>query len=132
MDVKLNSRVADALLSIPKHDESAFCVVSGERVNPVLYASRFNVLPDGGPQVYALKAAQLKHFSAFGVRSTFCYTLCVSPMAPMQVHALVLNTAAGSDPLVQLHAPEFAHEAGGYLVIHFIDEDAMHKFVSGM
>ena len=131
MSDELNSRVADALLSMPKHNESAFCVVAGESINEVIYATRFRCFPDGGPQVYAVAPSLLGHFHAYGIRAMFTYTLCVSPMAPVEVDAVVLDTP-GSDPLVPLHAPECADMAEGYSVIHFVDREAMSAFVLGM
>jgi len=129
MSDTLNHRVADALRSMPMHNEFAFSVVAGNMIDPVLFATRFQTLPDGEPQVYALDAPRLECFKAYEITSTFTYTLCVSPMAPMQVYAVVLNTK-GSDPLVPLHAPEFASVAQQRSVIHFVDEAAMRAFVS--
>ena len=128
MSDELNYRVADALLSMPKHSESAFCVIPAESIDPVLFARRFRTLPDGGPQVYALSPSRLELFRGFGIASAFTYTLNVSPMAPVQIHAVVLNTK-GSDPLVQLHAPEFAYMARQHLVIHFTNQEAMLAFI---
>ena len=125
---ELNFRVADALVSMPKHKESAFSVVAGEVIDPVIFVRRFQTLPDSGPQVYAINPETLGKFKAYDVKATFTYTLCVSPMAPRSIEAVVLNTA-GADPLVEAHAPEFADLARGCTVLHFTDADAMRGFV---
>ena len=126
--MELNFRVADALLSMPKHNEAAFCVVAGESINLGIFAARFGCFPDGGPQVYAISPSNLERLRGDGILATFAYTLCVSPMAPVEVFAVVLNTK-GSDELVQLHAPEYTELANGHLVLHFIDRDAMNTFM---
>ena len=126
--MELNFRVADALVSMPKHGEAAFSVVSGELVDAAMFMKRFRTVPDGGPQVYAINQTMLDRFRAYGVKATFRYTLCVSPMAPLTIDAVVLATT-GNDPLVPLHAPEFAALAHGCSVIHFTQSGAMRGFV---
>jgi hypothetical protein len=136
----LNAKIADTLRTMPEHKEMAFATVHSEQIHLPLFVMRHGVVPDNSYQVYSFNKGSLDQLASRllpeekAVLGAFDYTLCVSPMSPRRLFALLLSctTPRGVDPIVLLHAPEFAKHTDGTMVLHFVDEPSMRAFASAL
>ena len=136
----LNMKVADTLRTMPDHKETAFATVSMHHIDLPLFVMRHGTVPDGEEQIYSFDRPALKQIAQRlmpeekTVISSFEYTLNVSPMSPRRIFALMLasRNRKGTDPLIGLHAPEFARDTENNFVLHFTDEASMHSFVCSL
>ena len=136
----LNFKTANALLTMPERKEYAFSSVHYNNLNLETYARRMGEMPDGSHQVYALDSDKLDVIiqhpdGPVKVVNVFTYTLCISPMSPRKIWAVVTDigtTVPVFDPLIALHAEDRAHETMGRTVFHFVDEKAMKEFVRSL
>ena len=134
---ELNLKTSDALLTMPKLREFAFCPVHHSGINLCTFLERTGGLPDGSHQVYALDTVKLDvliNYSQPRILDTFAYTLNVSPISPRTVWAVVTSIPAAApeepDPIIALHAPGMAERTVGLTVVHFVDEGRMKDFAN--
>ena len=129
----INAKLADTLRTMPAYKESAFAIVAPEHVDLGIFVRRYGNLPDGDMQIYSLNDYALERLAAVNHKlvATFEYTLCVSPMAATKIFAVVLSssTPTGPEAVTALHAPEYVHLTPGNQVYHFVDQQAMRRFV---
>ena len=124
-------------IATSKPGEICFVYTPKERINEDVFNLRFGPLAEveSDGVTYSLDKSTLQTCfkTPIPVLGTFDWTLCISPLAEMNIVSVILQTNPGhatQDAVIAQYAPEHAASTAGTSVVHFYSKSAAIAFMA--